>query len=443
MYMMQDAVNPWVWIFFVALVVLGAMFAIQLAIAVLCTHYKIAEEQADDEALQELSGRKLDAGLSRAGEGKGAGKGGQSARSSVPDDLAGAGDQSGLEAGGGAGDVESSGGGGVVAVVQLSGGAAAGAGNGLRAYCFSVQASTWFQRLSIAMVLANTLLLALWWSDMPTVMCGHSAPPTAPCTSTLTASCHTCCSLPSCPCPPPTRTWPPSPPANPHQHLPCPRPPHRYQVHKVGNYVLIVYFTWEVAVKLLGLGFKGFAGDAMNVFDALVVLVGLVDVAMSLVPGGGDKDGLNAQSAIRTLRWGCRAAAGLQGFCWAAGLHVAGCILSPFGTHTASAAPRRLLRMFKLARSWTGLNKLVTVGSRALASVGHLSVILLVLFATFALMGMQLFNYKFDRCSPNAALQMCPPGEECPAHWDCYVPCGADEVGNFPWGAAGCLPAAL
>jgi hypothetical protein len=182
MYFMQDGCNSWVWLFFVAVVVLGAMFAIQLAIAVLCTHYKLAEEQVEDEALQERAERKLDAGLSRAegGEGgEGGGKGGRSARSSAADDLAGAADQGGgLGAGDAAVDVERGGGGsgGAAAAaqqqqgLQRSGGAAAGAWQGLRARCFSVQAAAWFQWLSIAMVLANTLLLALWWSEMPPAM---------------------------------------------------------------------------------------------------------------------------------------------------------------------------------------------------------------------------------------------------------------------------------
>jgi hypothetical protein len=181
MYYIQDACSAWAWLYFVALVVLGAMFALQLATAVLCVTYKRAEEQVEDEALQERAERRLLGGSPSqarggacAGEGEGEGKGGQSARSSNADDLAGAGDQGGAWAGAGAGDVEIGGGCGVAAAawqaLRRSGGAAAGTWEGLRARCFSVQAAAWFQALSIAMVLANTLLLALWWSDMPSYM---------------------------------------------------------------------------------------------------------------------------------------------------------------------------------------------------------------------------------------------------------------------------------
>ena len=40
-------------------------------------------------------------------------------------------------------------------------------------------------------------------------------------------------------------------------------------------------FTWcffaEMIIKLLGLGFKGYARDANNIFDACLVIISLVD----------------------------------------------------------------------------------------------------------------------------------------------------------------------
>ena len=73
------------------------------------------------------------------------------------------------------------------------------------------------------------------------------------------------------------------------------------------------FFTWafvgEMVIKLFGLGFKEYAKDSFNLFDAVVVVLSLVEVTMeaSGVEGGG------AFSALRAVR---------------------------------------LLRVFKLARSW-------------------------------------------------------------------------------------------
>ncbi len=195
MYYMQDAVNTWTWIYFVGLVVLGAMFVIQLAIAVLCVHYDKAEEQVDDEELRE----KVEAeeaerqAAEKAGTG---GKAGASARSSATDDLDAAGDQFQAGAGAGAGADVESGGGGLVALVahqslavahhglavaqhglsavqhglHASTDGAVGVWQWLHARCHAIQAATWFEWLSVAMVIANTLLLSLWWSNMPAAM---------------------------------------------------------------------------------------------------------------------------------------------------------------------------------------------------------------------------------------------------------------------------------
>jgi hypothetical protein len=96
------------------------------------------------------------------------------------------------------------------------------------------------------------------------------------------------------------------------------------------------------------------------------------------------------------------------------------------------ASPCRLLRIFKLARKWKGLHRLLSVAGRSVISVGHLTVILVVVFVTFGLMGMSLFNYKMSSCPVDGTLQACPPGESCPDTWDCYIKCSADEVSRLP-----------
>lgn len=95
----------------------------------------------------------------------------------------------------------------------------------------------------------------------------------------------------------------------------------------------------------------------------------------------------------------------------------------------------RLLRIFKLARSWKELNRIINTIGRSIVSVGYLSLLLLLLVFVFALMGMQLFGYKLRFCDADGAQPFCPPGldpaADCPAHPDCYVACSASLEGQW------------
>lgn len=94
----------------------------------------------------------------------------------------------------------------------------------------------------------------------------------------------------------------------------------------------------------------------------------------------------------------------------------------------------RLLRVFKLARSWKELNRIITAVLRSFSQVCYLSLLLLLFLYIFALMGMQLFGYSFSSCSVSGAQQLCPPGvdiTDCPSYPDCYVPCSDSQV--FSW----------
>jgi len=44
------------------------------------------------------------------------------------------------------------------------------------------------------------------------------------------------------------------------------------------NLVITVIFTVEMLLKILGMGFKLYAEDRMNLFDAFLVIIGLVDL---------------------------------------------------------------------------------------------------------------------------------------------------------------------
>mmetsp|Transcript_11321 Transcript_11321/g.26831 ORF Transcript_11321/g.26831 Transcript_11321/m.26831 type:complete len:1216 (+) Transcript_11321:1-3648(+) len=95
----------------------------------------------------------------------------------------------------------------------------------------------------------------------------------------------------------------------------------------------------------------------------------------------------------------------------------------------------RLLRVFKLARSWKELNKIINTIFRSLSSIAYLSLILLLIIFIFALLGMQLFGYKYSYCSQYAdSFKLCPENvsesdisDKCPNHFSCYIECDRSE----------------
>jgi hypothetical protein len=67
------------------------------------------------------------------------------------------------------------------------------------------------------------------------------------------------------------------------------------------NYALTIYFFVEMIIKLLGLGFRQYAHDRMNVFDAFVVLASISEMVVDLTPSLQSNVG-GALSAFRTFR---------------------------------------------------------------------------------------------------------------------------------------------
>ena len=163
------------------------------------------------------------------------------------------------------------------------------------------------------------------------------------------------------------------------------------------NTFLFAYFVLEMLIKLIGFGPRGYVKDSMNVFDGTVVLVSCVEVILGAMSGG---EGSNNLSILRSFR---------------------------------------LLRIFKLARSWKQLNEIISTMIRSLAGISYLSLILLLFMFIFALLGMQLFGYEFVFCDEygldeaGGARATCPAGltDVCPKHFDCYAPCDASLVGQW------------
>lgn len=108
-------------------------------------------------------------------------------------------------------------------------------------------------------------------------------------------------------------------------------------------------------LKLVGYGIRDYFRDAMNVFDCVIVIISIADWILSTVSlnlSGGSLAGIKA---LRTLR---------------------------------------LVRMFKLARSWVKFRELLAAIAMTLYGISNFVVLLLIFMIVSALLGMELFAYR-------------------------------------------------
>ncbi|KAG2489238.1 hypothetical protein HYH03_012259 [Edaphochlamys debaryana] len=160
------------------------------------------------------------------------------------------------------------------------------------------------------------------------------------------------------------------------------------------NYVLTCYFLVELVIKLTGFGFRKYFKDGMNVFDFLVVVISITEMLLDIIPSVA---GVGPLSVLRAFR---------------------------------------LLRVFRLARNWKELNMIIRAIFKSVGSTTWLLLLMLLFMFIAALMGMQLFGYKFMFCDYVAgAAAVCPLGlriwGDCPNHFHCYLPCDAGTVGSW------------
>ena len=122
---------------------------------------------------------------------------------------------------------------------------------------------------------------------------------------------------------------------------------------------LNTFFTWafvvEMVIKLIGLGFKEYARDSFNIFDAIIVVLSLIELIVTEVSSDFDASGGGSLSAFRGVR---------------------------------------LLRVFKLARSWTSFRKILQKIIVTVKDVSTFSVLLLMFMFIFTLLGMELFGHN-------------------------------------------------
>ncbi|XP_061569037.1 sodium channel protein type 3 subunit alpha-like, partial [Cololabis saira] len=118
----------------------------------------------------------------------------------------------------------------------------------------------------------------------------------------------------------------------------------------VGNLVFSGIFTAEMVLKIVALDPYFYFQTGWNIFDSVIVCLSLMELGLS------DVEGL---SVLRSFR---------------------------------------LLRVFKLARSWPTLNTLIKIIGNSMGALGNLTLVLAIIVFIFAVVGMQLFGKNYQDC---------------------------------------------
>ncbi|KAM9380296.1 sodium channel protein type 2 subunit alpha-like isoform 6-T6 [Phaethornis superciliosus] len=121
-------------------------------------------------------------------------------------------------------------------------------------------------------------------------------------------------------------------------------------VLKIGNQVFTGIFAAEMVLKIIAMHPFYYFQVGWNIFDSFIVTLSLVELFLSNV------DGL---SVLRSFR---------------------------------------LLRVFKLAKSWPTLNMLIKIIGNSVGALGNLTLVLAIIVFIFAVVGMQLFGKNYKEC---------------------------------------------
>jgi hypothetical protein len=125
------------------------------------------------------------------------------------------------------------------------------------------------------------------------------------------------------------------------------------------NLLFTGIFTLEMFLRLFSMGFKiYFRSHWFNLFDAVIVVSSLIDITIAEVLFNEESKSKNSGSAFTALR------------------------------------AFRLLRVFKLAKSWKRFQLLLETMFHTLRDVASFSVLLLLFIFILTLLGMELFSNK-------------------------------------------------
>jgi hypothetical protein len=124
-----------------------------------------------------------------------------------------------------------------------------------------------------------------------------------------------------------------------------------YESINIGFYAI---FVFEMLIKLVGLGPKGYVRDKFNIFDCIIVFLSSIDLILSLSQLNKPAEGNNSISAFRAFR---------------------------------------LLRIFKLVKSWKKFQELLLTIIRSLKDISNFGILLLLFIFIYTLLGMELFAH--------------------------------------------------
>ena len=119
------------------------------------------------------------------------------------------------------------------------------------------------------------------------------------------------------------------------------------RIFERGNYFFTATFALEASMKIMALSPKFYFREGWNVFDSIIVGLSLLELGL---------EGVYGLSVLRSFR---------------------------------------LLRVFKLAKSWPTLNLLISIMGKAVGDLGNLTFVVAIIVFIFAVMGMQLFGTKY------------------------------------------------
>uniref|UniRef100_A0AAN0LJ60 Multifunctional fusion protein n=3 Tax=Arthropoda TaxID=6656 RepID=A0AAN0LJ60_9ACAR len=120
-------------------------------------------------------------------------------------------------------------------------------------------------------------------------------------------------------------------------------------VLKNGNLFFTSAFAIEAIMKLVALSPKFYFREGWNIFDFIIVALSLLELGL---------DGVQGLSVLRSFR---------------------------------------LLRVFKLAKSWPTLNLLISIMGKTVGDLGNLTFVLGIIIFIFAVMGMQMFGGNYEK----------------------------------------------
>ncbi|XP_031421611.1 sodium channel, voltage gated, type VIII, alpha subunit a isoform X4 [Clupea harengus] len=129
-----------------------------------------------------------------------------------------------------------------------------------------------------------------------------------------------------------------------------PMTPQFEHVLSVGNLVFTGIFTAEMFAKLVAMDPYYYFQEGWNIFDGFIVSLSLMELGLANVEG---------LSVLRSFR---------------------------------------LLRVFKLAKSWPTLNMLIKIIGNSVGALGNLTLVLAIIVFIFAVVGMQLFGKSYKDC---------------------------------------------